>query len=214
MIKDAVLMSAFALAIGVSPSEAQQRPETCEWNDVECIRRQEPRRESEAQSCRWNDIECLKRTRDREQASTERGPNGDYDRRNDRAGRADVRCEERKRDGECVRWERERDERGRRERDERGRRDRDDRAYGAFPRMASALALRNGRGVPADARRWVGNGPFRVEIVNRDRDAVPEMAVIHSRRSNEKQIWYDRNNDGRADRITFYRNGRLVRDVK
>jgi len=205
MIKNAVIMSAFAVAIGVSPSEAQQRQETCAWNDVECIRRQEPRRESEAQSCRWNDIECLKRTRDREQASAERRPNGDYD-RDGRPERADVRCEERKRNGECARWER--------ERDDRDRRDRDNRAYGAFPRMASALALRNGRGVPGDARRWLGNGPFRVELVNRDRDAVPEMAVIHSRRSNEKQIWYDRNNDGRADRITFYRNGRLVRDVK
>lgn len=207
MIKNAVLMSAFALAIGVSPSEAQQqRQETCKWNDVECIRRQEPRRESEAQSCRWNDIECLKRTRDREQASTERTPNGDYDRRNDRRGRVDGRCEERKRNGECARWER--------ERDDRDRRDRDNRAYGAFPRMASALALRNGRGVPADARRWLGDGPFRVELVNRDRDALPEMAVIHNRRSNEKQIWYDRDNDGRADRITIYRNGRLVRDVR
>ena len=206
MIRNAVLMSAFALAIGVTPSEAQQRQETCRWNDVECIRRQEPRRESEAQNCRWNDIECLERSRDRERASADRRPNGDYDRRDGRPGRVDVRCEERKRNGECARWER--------ERDDRGRRDRDNRAYGAFPRMASALALRNGRGVPADARRWLGNGPFRVELVNRDRDAVPEMAVIHSRRSNEKQIWYDRNNDGRADRITFYRNGRLVRDVK
>lgn len=206
MIKHAVLMSAFALAIGASASEAQQREETCRWNDVECIRRQEPRRESEAQNCRWNDIECHKRTRDSEPASAERWPNGDYDHRGGRSGRGDVRCEERRRNGECVRWER--------ERDERDRRDRDNRGYGSFPRMASALALRNGRGVPGDARRWLGRGPFRVELVNRDRDAVPEMAVIHSRRSNEKQIWYDRDNDGRADRITFYRNGRLVRDVR
>lgn len=205
MMKHAVLMSAFALTIAASPSEAQQRQETCRWNDVECIRRQEPRRESETRSCRWNDIECLKRARDREQASAERRPNGDYDRRNDRSRRADVRCVERRRNGECALWERERDDRDR---------DRNGRAYGGFPRMTSAMALRNGRGVPADARRWLGNGPFRVELVNRDRDAVPEMAVIHSRRSNEKQIWYDRNNDGRADRITFYRNGRLVRDVK
>lgn len=208
MMKHAVIMSAFALTIAASPSEAQQRQETCKWNDVECIRRQEPRRESEAQSCRWNDVECLKRTRDREQASAERTRNGDYDRRNDRSGRADARCVERKRNGECALWERER------EGSDRDGRDRDVRAYGRFPRMASALALRNGRGVPADARRWLGNGPFSVELVNRDRDAVPEMAVIHSRRSNEKQIWYDRNNDGRADRIVFYRNGRVVRDVK
>jgi hypothetical protein len=206
MMKQAVLMSAFALTIAASPSEAQQPQETCKWNDVECIRGQESRREPEAQSCRWNDVECLKRTRDREQASAERRPNGDYDRGDDRSGRADARCVERKRNGECALWER--------KRDDRDGRDRDDREYGAFPRMASALALRNGRGVPADARRWLGNGPFRVELVNRDRDAVPEMAVIHSRRSNEKQIWYDRNNDGRADRIVLYRNGRVVRDVK
>ena len=50
--------------------------------------------------------------------------------------------------------------------------------------------------------------------MNRDRDRVPERATIRILGTNETQVWLDRNNDGRADRIMFYRNGRLVRDLR
>lgn len=80
--------------------------------------------------------------------------------------------------------------------------------------MTSALAIRNGRGMPKDAAAWLGRGPFHVELVNRDRDRVPERATIRSTRRNEAQVWIDRNNDGWADHVLFYHNGRLVRELR
>lgn len=233
MLKQTMFVSAVALLVAL-PAEAQERRESCAWNDIECIRRSQDsstreqprtqerrttdvRRESDRESCRWNDVECIRRETERERAEerdrVERERidlererrDRDYDRGRNARGRGngkmrnrDVRCISWDRRGECYRWERV----------DRGRG-----AYDRLPRMTSALALRNGRGIPADARYWVGSGPFRVELVNRDRDGVPERAVIRSTRTSEVQIWDDRNNDGWSDRITFYRNGRIVRVV-
>lgn len=232
MLKQAMFMSAFAAMLVALPSEAQERRETCAWNDVECIRRNrdqttreqprtqdrreadrqgsEDRRDADQQSCRWNDTECIRREqereRERERIELDRR-DGDFDRARNARGRGNGRDKMKNRDVRCISWDR-RGECYRWERVERGRG-----AYDRLPRMSSAVALRNGRGIPADARHWVGNGPFRVELVNRDRDGLPERAVIRSARTSESQIWDDRNNDGWTDRITFYRNGRVVRVV-
>ncbi|HSJ62335.1 MAG TPA: hypothetical protein VK922_00390 [Gemmatimonadaceae bacterium] len=215
MLKHILFMSAFAVAVAASPAEAQER-RTCAWNDAECIRRegqQQPRTGADERSCKWNDAECIRREveRERREESERRDRDRVYDRdRNDRRDRdwerernrrADAVCVERNRRGECARWER------------RGTRNPYMRAS-RFPNMASALAMRNGRGIPGDARPWVGSGPVRVELQNRDRDRVPERATIRILGTNETQVWIDRNNDGRADRILFYRNGRLVHDLK
>jgi hypothetical protein len=149
------------------------------------------------------------RSDQRRDVDYDRNRDVEYDRKHDReydrarADRNRGRCLDRKRRGECERWERVYDDRRR-----------GDARHGRLPHMTSALALRNGRGVPADARYWLGPGPFRVELVNRDRDRVPERATIRSTRTNETQVWVDRNNDGWADRILIYRNGRLVREVR
>ena len=174
MLKQAWLMSAFAVALVAMPVEAQERRVVCAWNDAECLRREQDRARSEAR------------------ADDRREVDYDYDRRSDR-----------------VEYERGRGER-RVEIDRRRGRVR----HGRLPHMSSALAIRNGKGMPKDARTWLGPGPFRVELVNRDRDRLPERATIRSTRSRETQVWVDRNNDGWADHILFYRNGRLVREVK
>jgi hypothetical protein len=187
MLKHAWLMSAFAVALVATPSEAQERRAMCAWTDVECMVREQDRERQEARADQRRDVEQRRDV--------------DYDRKRAEVDR--IRCTERDRRGECERWEREHDDRGRR-----GVR------HGRLPHMTSALAIRNGNGVPKDARMWLGRGPFRVELENRDRDRVPERATIHSTRTRETQVWIDRNNDGWADRILFYHNGRLVRDVK
>ena len=145
--------------------------------------------------CAWNDAECIRREQDRarrEEARADERRDVDYDR-----GR--------------VEYERGRSDR--RERVDVDRR-RGNVRHGRLPHMSSALAIRNGRGIPKDAQAWLGRGPFRVELVNRDRDRLPERATIVSTRTRETQVWVDRNNDGWADQILFYRNGRLVREVK
>jgi hypothetical protein len=207
-----LFMSAFAVALVASPSEAQER-QTCAWNDLECVRREQERQQPRAdeRTCKWNDLECLRREQERarrEEPRDDRDRDGEFDRQRDgrydrdgRRDRADARCVERRRNGECVRWERVGEGRN----------------YGMpgrFPKMASALAMRNGRGIPGDARPWVGRGPVRVELTSRDRDRLPERATIRVVGTNETQVWIDRNNDGRADRILVYRNGRLVRDFR
>lgn len=238
-IVGAAVFSAAILTAPVESAEAQQR-QSCKWNDKECLeraseqgKREEQRaaeqrrtRERQAQveesrrECRWNDAECIRREREAERARNDR--DGRYDRDDDdyddddrpyrgNRGKAkgkdkikqkDVRCVDWDREGRCFRWERVGYERDRRN---------DDRHN--FPHMSSALAMRNGRGVPADARPFVGRGPFGVALQNRDRDALPERAVIESRSTNRRTVWEDRNNDGWADLIQIYENGRLIRTI-
>ena len=200
MVKQTLFMSAFAVALVASPSEAQER-RTCAWNDTECIRQgqRDPQARADQGACKWNDMECIRREQERA-------------RRDDRT---DNRTDDR-RGGDYDRG-RERRDNDRRDRDRNRDRGRDGWGYerhARMPHMSSALALRNGRGIPGDARPWLGSGPFRVELVNRDRDRLPERAVIQSTRTRERQVWIDRNNDGRVDHMLFYRNGRLVRELK
>jgi hypothetical protein len=219
MLKYTLFMSAFAVAMAASPAEAQER-RTCDWNDFECIRaaqqeQRNPQARADEPACKWNDMECIRRAQERarqEEARTDRRGDGDYDRgrdgrdgrydRDDRRDRTDARCVERNRRGECERWERAGNGR--------------DPYYRSsqMPKMASALAMRNGRGIPADARPWVGTGRVHVALTNRDRDRLPERAVIEVLRTGERQVWHDRNNDGRVDMIQFYRNGRLLREIR
>lgn len=197
MLKSLVIMSAFALSFAAAPAVAQERPRTCAWNDVECLRTQQDRNKVE---CRWNDVECLRREQERARAEARADERRDVD--YDRVDYDRIRCEARDRRGDCERWE---------------RHDRDGRRvarHGRMPHMSAALAIRNGQGVPKSARTWLGNGPFRVEMSNRDRDRLPERVTIHSARNRESQVWIDRNNDGWVDRMLFYRNGRLVRELR
>jgi hypothetical protein len=155
--------------------------------------------------CAWTDAECLRSEQDRARSDDVRPDQRgvvDYDRKG-RVEQDGARCVVRNRRGDCERWERVDDDRRR-----------GNVRHGGLPHMSSAVAIRNGHGVPRDAQRWLGRGPFRVELVNRDRDRVPERATIYSPRTKESQVWIDRNNDGWADRILFYRNGRLVREIK
>lgn len=201
MLKHTLLMSSFAVALMAMPVEAQSRRVVCAWNDAECLRREQDRARSEARAderrvCAWNDADCLRREQERARnearASERREVGYDYERRRDRGAY----------------------ERGRGERRDEIYRRRGNVRHGRLPHMSSALAIRNGKGMPKDARAWLGRGPFRVELVNRDRDRLPERATIRSTRSREVQVWVDRNNDGWADHILFYRNGRLVREVR
>ena len=200
MLRIMSFVSAFTVAMLALPSsaQAQERDRRCAWNDVECLRTQQERKVE----CKWNDVECLRREQERARSEARADERRDVDYDRDRVDYDRVTCEVRNRRGDCERWE---------------RHDRGERRvvrHGRMPHMSTALAIRNGKGVPRDARVWLGPGPFRVEMSNRDRDRLPERATIHSTRERETQVWFDRNNDGWVDRMLFYRNGRLVRELK
>ena len=78
-----------------------------------------------------------------------------------------------------------------------------------MPDMISAILI--GRGQRSSADRWLPRGVRDVRYIDRDRNGVPERATFFDRAGRIAQVWLDINRDGRADRVQFYQNGRLVR---
>jgi hypothetical protein len=194
------VVGAFAVAMLVPAlAGAQENKQTCAWNDAACLRTQQQVLKEE---CRWNEAECLRREQERARAEARVSERRRAEYEVEFVDFDFVRCEARDRRGDCESWERH---------DRNGRRVV---RHGRMPHMSAVLAIRNGRGIPRDARVWLGPGPFRVDMSNRDRDRLPERATIHSVHRRETQVWYDRNNDGWVDRILIYRNGRLVRELR
>ena len=92
MVKQTLFMSAFAVALVASPSEAQER-RTCAWNDTECIRQgqRDPQARADQGACKWNDMECIRREQERARRD-DRTDNRTDDRR---GGRPESRSERR-----------------------------------------------------------------------------------------------------------------------
>ena len=79
-----------------------------------------------------------------------------------------------------------------------------------LPEMIGAVIF--GRGLPVRyVESWLGREVARVTYRDVDRNGRPEVATWYDRRGNLMQQWLDQNRDGRADRVTVYRNGRAVR---
>lgn len=82
-----------------------------------------------------------------------------------------------------------------------------------LPEMETARLYQSGQR-PEQVRRWVGERTFRVELIDADRNGVPERAEWLNRSGKIVQVWTDRNRDGRADRVVFYDDGKPVRVVE
>lgn len=148
--------------------------------------------------------------RDSDNDSDRRGRRGDRDRRGDcidvngdgrcefgTGRRTDNRRDDRRRDG-CI--DRNRDGRCDYGTVSRG---------GGLPDMISSVLF--GRGQRSAADRWVPGGVRNVRYIDQDRNRVPERATFLDGAGRIAQVWLDTNRDGRADRVQFYRNGRLFR---
>ncbi len=79
----------------------------------------------------------------------------------------------------------------------------------ALPDMISAIMISRGQRSPAD--QWLPPGIRNVRLLDQDRNRVPERATFFDGAGRVAQVWLDNNRDGRADRVQYYQNGRLVR---
>ncbi|MBC7789913.1 MAG: hypothetical protein H7Z74_08195 [Anaerolineae bacterium] len=79
-----------------------------------------------------------------------------------------------------------------------------------LPEMRSAIFYQRGQRVE-EVRRWVGERNLRVEMIDSDDNGRPERVTWLNRGGKVIQVWVDRNRDGRADRIEFYKNGKRFR---
>lgn len=71
------------------------------------------------------------------------------------------------------------------------------------------------RGQRSEAvRRWLGDGPLLVSIVDSDRNGHPERVIWRNDRRELLQVWIDRNGDGRTDRVEIYGKGNRVRIIQ
>lgn len=80
---------------------------------------------------------------------------------------------------------------------------------GGMPDMLSSVLF--GRGQRANADRWLPSGVRNVRYVDQDRNRLPERATFLDGAGRIAQVWLDDNRDGRADRVQYYQNGRLLR---
>jgi hypothetical protein len=157
------------------------------------------------------DREILERDRRAARGGDRSGEDGRY-RRPFRPG-SDI-CDDRNRDGVC-------------DDAQRGGevcvdRDRDgvcDAAYagsaggvGALPDMRSAADYRRGQR-DADVLRWLGDQQVTVRTVDADRDGIPDRVSWLGLDGQVVQAWRDRDHDGIADVVEFFRDGRVVQVV-
>lgn len=152
---------------------------------------------------------------------------GDAARKKDR-GRDDRGRDDRRRDKECDEKDRRKGECGTDHRDDdhypdRGRdgdripdRDGDrypDRTYPrTLPEMVWGVIF--GRGERQnEVRQWVGGEPVRATFTDADHNGTPEAVTWTDSAGRIVQRWIDVNHDGRADRVAFYQNGKIVRVI-
>ena len=66
----------------------------------------------------------------------------------------------------------------------------------------------------ADSRAWIGSGRMSASLANMNRFGVPQIVTWYDADGQIVQRWMDDNRDGRADRVTIYRNGRAIQTVQ
>jgi len=82
----------------------------------------------------------------------------------------------------------------------------------SLPEMIGAVIF--GRGLPVRyVETWLGRDVARVTYRDVDRNGYPEVVTWYDKRGNLMQQWTDHDRDGRADRVTMYRAGRVVRVI-
>ena len=81
-----------------------------------------------------------------------------------------------------------------------------------LPLMSSAVSFSRGQR-NADVSRWVGADRVSARLLE-VRDGRPQRVEWTDASGQLRQVWFDGNRDGRADRIDIYENGRLVRSLR
>ncbi|MES3036235.1 MAG: hypothetical protein V4813_19690 [Gemmatimonadota bacterium] len=72
-----------------------------------------------------------------------------------------------------------------------------------------------GRGERQDeVRRWVDGTSLRATVVDVDRNGQPEAVTWTDDNGVVVQRWTDTNRDGRADRVTVYKNKKVLRVIR
>lgn len=83
-----------------------------------------------------------------------------------------------------------------------------------LPTMLRTDALRDGQ-ISSEAATWLGTyaRTAQAHYLDFDRDKNPEKISWVDSANRTLLVWVDRNDDGRADRVEAYENGRLVQTI-
>ena len=86
-----------------------------------------------------------------------------------------------------------------------------DNATGALPAMAGGALFVRGVRTP-EVINWIGDLDVTARVVDANRDGTPERVTwLDPNNGQVVQTWFDRDGDGRADRVEFWRNGQRTR---
>jgi hypothetical protein len=83
---------------------------------------------------------------------------------------------------------------------------------GNWPYLSDALAF--SRGTRTSSVASLVPGATNVRLSSRSVNGVPVEAMFYGAGGQLLEVWRDQNGDGRADRVTEYRNGQVVADYR
>lgn len=81
-----------------------------------------------------------------------------------------------------------------------------------LPEMVNAILISPGQ-LTRTARSWLGAGRFTPQFTRSNRNKPSQVTWLDGKGS-VRQVWLDKNGDGRADIVRLYRSGKLVRTVR
>lgn len=82
-----------------------------------------------------------------------------------------------------------------------------------LPEMKNA-AIRPLFGKTSDVKEWTPASTDRVRQFDSDGDGLPERAEFYGKDGGLVAVWYDRDENGRAERVEWYENGRVTRTYR
>ncbi len=82
-----------------------------------------------------------------------------------------------------------------------------------LPEMINAVMVSRGQLTPLGSR-WVGRGGLTPRFTSVPASRSPSRVTWLDRNGRVSQLWLDRNRDGRADVVSLYRAGRLVKTIR
>ena len=83
---------------------------------------------------------------------------------------------------------------------------------GSWPYLSDALAF--SRGTRTSSVASLVPGATNVRLSSRTASGVPVEAMFYGAGGQLLEVWRDQNGDGRADRVTEYRNGQVVAEYR
>ncbi len=82
-----------------------------------------------------------------------------------------------------------------------------------LPEMINAVMISRGQLTPLGSR-WVGRGGLTPRFTSVPASRSPSRVTWLDANGRVSQLWLDRNRDGRADVVSLYRAGRLVKTIR